>query len=78
MAQLTTLLRVHALHAAVHFKHEAYNNEKEYRFLEVHGGDQPPEVKLRVRRYSLIKYREFDWRTAAAGALKRDCCRAGR
>jgi hypothetical protein len=49
MAKLTTLLVVHALHAALHFKHEAYRNEQEYRFLEVHSVDQPPEVKLRIR-----------------------------
>jgi len=71
MAELTTWLMAHAMHAAVHFKHEAYNNEKEYRFLEAHGADQPPDVKLRVRCYSLIKYREFDWKSTAAGALKR-------
>jgi hypothetical protein len=71
IAQLSTLLMVHTLHAALHFKHQAYGNEKEYRFLEVHPIDQPPQVELRARSYSLIKYREFDWRDAAAGALKR-------
>jgi hypothetical protein len=30
----------------------------------------PPEVKFRTRGYSLVKYREFDWRRLAAGALK--------
>jgi hypothetical protein len=48
MTELTTLLMVHALHAAVHFKHEAYNNEKEYRFLEAHGADQLPDVKSKA------------------------------
>jgi hypothetical protein len=71
MAELTTLLMVHALHAALHFKHEAYNNEKEYRFLEVHAVDKPPKVELRVRHYSLIKYRQFNWKSVAAESLKR-------
>ena len=70
VAQLSTLLMVHALDAAVYFKHEAYSNEKEYRFLEVHPVDQPPKVKYRGRPYSLIKYREFDWKSALGGALK--------
>lgn len=71
MSQLTTWLMVHALHAAVHFKHEAYSNEKEYRFLEVHPVNRPPQVKLRARRHSLVKYREFDWIRTAVSALKR-------
>lgn len=50
---------------------KAYENEQEYRFLQMFQSDQlPPEVKLRSRSYSLIKYREFDWRSVAARALK--------
>lgn len=53
------------------FKHEAYKNESEYRFLQIHSADAPPpEAKLRSCPYSLVKYREFDWRSVAAGALK--------
>lgn len=70
IAELSTWLMVHALDAAVYFKHEAYSNEKEYRFLEVHPVDQPPKVKYRGRPYMLVKYREFDWKSAPARALQ--------
>jgi hypothetical protein len=72
-SQLATRLTVSAVEAALHFKHEAYKNEQEYRFLEFYPTDQPPKPpqrKSRVRRYSLIKYTEFDWKKVAAGALK--------
>lgn len=65
-----TYLTVHALSAGLHFKHEAYSNEQEYRFLEAHGIESPvPGIKLRPRRYSLVKYREFNWRKAVPEAL---------
>lgn len=67
-AALLTKCAVHLLHASVYFKHEAYSNEKEYRFLEMHRADLEPRVERRIRNYQLIKYREFDWRTAGAGA----------
>jgi hypothetical protein len=62
---------VHLLHPSLYFKHKAYENEKEYRFLELHRADASPDVKFRPRDYELIRYREFGWRSAAAGALKR-------
>jgi len=69
--KLSVYLSVHAPRAALFFKHEAYSNEKEYRFLQVHRADlPPPEVKRRCRSYELVKYREFDWRRVSAGALK--------
>jgi hypothetical protein len=71
MAWLYTWLTLYILRVALFFKHEAYDNEKEYRFLEYYGADiVPPNVKLRTRPYTLIRYREFDWRSVAAGALK--------
>jgi len=72
MGDLFTSFAVHALSAALFFKHEAYSNEREYRFLQVHRGDMPPpDVKFRSRPYSLVRYREFDWRGGAAGTLKK-------
>jgi len=48
-----------------------YINEHEYRFLEAHPIVQPvPSVKIRYQPYSLIRYREFNWRQLAPGALK--------
>jgi Protein of unknown function (DUF2971) len=71
MIELQMRLTLHTLRTALFFKHEAYENEKEYRFMQIHRADEPPpEVKVRSRPYSLVRYREFDWRSVAAGALK--------
>jgi hypothetical protein len=71
MAWLSTCLMVYALRAALFFKHEAYDNEREYRFLQYYEASAlPPNLKLKARGYSLIRYKEFDWRSVAAGALK--------
>jgi hypothetical protein len=69
-AQLATELASRVLHAGLFFKHEAYNNEQEYRFLEVHRADALPPHKLKSRPHSLIRYREFDWKSTARAALK--------
>lgn len=70
-ADLYTWLIVYLLRAALFFKHAAYANEREYRFLEYYGADVlPPNINLRARAYSLIRYREFDWRSVTTGALK--------
>jgi len=72
MHNLSVNLSVHVVQAALFFKHAAYDNEKEYRFMQLFRGDVPaPEVKRRLRRYELIKYREFNWRHLCPGALKR-------
>jgi hypothetical protein len=72
MAELYTLITVHALHAGLHFKHEAYSNEQEYRFMQVHPpADQPLVTKLRTRSYSSIRYQEFDWKSAGRNVLKK-------
>jgi hypothetical protein len=54
------------------FKHEAYKNEKEYRFQQLFRYDKPaPAVKYRQRPSSLVRYREFDWRPGTSSALKK-------
>lgn len=68
--ELSVCLSVHALRAALFFKHEAYRHEREYRFMQLFRGAPPPEVKRRYRSYELVKYREFDWKRLHAGALK--------
>jgi hypothetical protein len=69
--ELSVSFMTHTIHAALFFKHEAYNNEQEHRFLEVYSAAAPPsKMKLRSRPYSLIKYKEFDWRSVAAKALR--------
>ncbi|MGY3347726.1 MULTISPECIES: DUF2971 domain-containing protein [unclassified Bradyrhizobium] len=73
MGDLLVLTWMHCLRSALFFKHEAYSNEAEYRFLQIHkAGPHPaPEVKYRTRPYELVRYREFDWRTASAKSLKK-------
>jgi hypothetical protein len=71
MAELQMILTLHTLQTTLFFKHEAYANEREFRFLQIHKANLTPAVKVRARPYALVKYREFDWRTVAAGALKK-------
>src|ERR1700733_1256632 len=50
MADLFTITAVHALHAGLHFKLEAYRHEQEYRFLRVYPPETPsPRAKVRDR-----------------------------
>lgn len=70
-SQLHTNLAKHVIHASLFFKHEAYKNEQEYRFLEVHSVHPQPDVKYRARHYSLIKYKEFDWKCAGLDVFKK-------
>lgn len=72
LTELSVVLARHVAQSALFYKHEAYSNEKEYRFLQLHRADMPPpEVKFRARLYSSVRYREFDWRSVAPDALKR-------
>jgi hypothetical protein len=85
VADLCTSLTIHLLHAAIFFKHKAYKNEQEYRFLKTYrAGMQISGLKRRPRRYSFIEYAEFDWKSAPHVTPKRlivgpsDQMRAGR
>lgn len=61
--KLCVLLTTHHLNIALFFKHKAYRNEREYRFLEAFPANAPPtNVKVRPRPYSFTRYREFDWK----------------
>jgi hypothetical protein len=71
MMELQMLLSLHTLRVGLFFKHQAYENEKEYRFMQIHPIDLcPKEVKVRSRPYSLVRYLEFDWREVAPDALR--------
>lgn len=71
LRDLSVSLSLHALRIALFFKHKAYRNESEYRYLQIHRADiPPPEVKRRYRSYELVKYRELDWKRLDAGALR--------
>jgi len=56
--------------SAIFFKHHAYSNEREYRFLSMHRAGPVPDQKFRSRPHSLIRYREFDWKTVVGESLK--------
>jgi len=60
-----------SLVTALYFKHAAYINEQEYRFLQIYSVDSHPILKKRCHNYSLIEYREFDWLNLAPKALKK-------
>jgi hypothetical protein len=61
---------VNAMRATIFFKHPAYRNEKEFRFQQLYRVDRAPEVEFRQRPYSLVRFRQFDWRPVAPDALK--------
>jgi hypothetical protein len=69
--ELALSLILQAAHAAIFFKHQAYKNEREYRFLETYRVEEPHKVELRYRPCSVVRYRNFYWRGVAPGALKR-------
>ena len=74
-AYMMDLLVYHSMdviRGVMFFKHEAYRNEKEYRFQQLFRRDKPaPDVKYRRRGTSLVRYREFDWRKHASGSLRK-------
>ena len=72
MGELFSLIAVHALHAGLHFKHEGYRHESEYRFLRVYPPETPSvRVKRRDRAGTSIKYEDFSWAAASVSPLRR-------
>lgn len=71
MVQFSTMFSVLFLNASLYFKHEAYKNEEEFRFLQTYRKDLPPNHKIRSRPYSMVRYREVNWKTVAAKSLRR-------
>jgi hypothetical protein len=71
MQELRTSLALQVIRTALFFKHPAYINEQEYRFMQVHPINRPqPIVKFRSRPNMLLRYREFDWKTTAPDAFR--------
>lgn len=71
-AELLIKIGASILRANAYFKHEAYVNEREFRFIQIHPLDSQPLVtKLRTRSYSSIRYQEFDWKDAGRDVLKK-------
>jgi Protein of unknown function (DUF2971) len=72
MMDLLVYHSMEVIRGVMFFKHEAYHNEKEYRFQQLFRRDKPaPRVKYRRRGTSLVRYREFDWRKLAPSSLKK-------
>lgn len=72
MALLSSKYSVKVLMASILFKHSAYRNENEYRFLQVFVANQPiPGLKF-IRKPSVLKgYRDFNWRNSCPRALRK-------
>jgi hypothetical protein len=71
MDELSTGAPVPIIWAALFFKHKAYRNEEEYRFFQLHQAGPVPNLKYRGRPYSLVRYKEFDWRSVAPDAIRK-------
>lgn len=56
--------------ASLYFKHEDYEPEKEYRFLEITPADKVPTQKFRASGINIVRYLEFPWRTDILQALR--------
>lgn len=75
MKSLSVQLAKSFFMVSLFFKHEAYSNEQEYRFLQIYPADKPvPDLKFRSRPYSLVKYREFDWKSVTYASAKEIIC----
>ncbi len=71
LVSLSTKLASAVVMSSLFFKHEAYINEQEYRFLQIYPADRAvPDLKFRSRPYELVRYREFDWKSVAAESVK--------
>ncbi len=71
MSDLLLTMALHLYRLSLFFKHPAYWQEGEYRFLSLFSiTDTVPDVKLRLRKNIEVRYREFDWRTLAPKSLK--------
>jgi hypothetical protein len=71
MQQLRLSLALQVFRTTLFFKHPAYINEQEYRFMQVHPIDRPrPAVQFRSKPNMLLRYREFDWKTTAPDSLR--------
>lgn len=68
---ISTAFSIAALHSALLFKHEAYRNEDEYRFLHARRpGDSKGDLKRRARGSRIVRFWEFDWKDRCPNALR--------
>jgi hypothetical protein len=69
LRDLSVQTSLQALLVSLFFKHEAYADEKEFRFVTVEKAGSLEGMKRRVRPHELVRYTEFDWRALAKNAL---------
>jgi len=68
---LSIVATISILYAAVLFKHIAYKNEKEYRFLQIRAVNESDDnLGYRARLNSLVRFSEFDWNTTDQQVLR--------
>jgi len=64
-------LALGCINLSILFKHPAYRNEEEYRFLQLHRADDLLEgIKIRSRPNKLVRYMEYQWSSLASEALQ--------
>lgn len=69
---LSRELSMRLIHSALFFKHEAYKDENEYRFMQFFRGDQPtPNLRKRPRGYELIEFVDLDFSSIKNDVLKK-------
>jgi hypothetical protein len=71
LINMSSDITIFTIWAAMFFKHRAYKNETEFRFLQMFANDPMPDIKYRPRQNEFVKYREFDWNNGRQGVLKR-------
>ena len=75
LAALSDRLAASCILLSLCFKHEAYVNEQEYRFLQSYPiTAQLPELLFRTRPYALVRDQEFNWKKVAASSIKEIVC----
>ena len=68
---LASILILHVTSISILFKHSAYKNEEEYRLLLMRPINEPIEkIHHRIRRNTILKYVDFDWKLNFKNALK--------
>lgn len=72
LQKISVNLSFSLLQSGLFFKHEAYANEEEFRFCQLHAFNQKPaNLKVRYQPHRTIKYVEFDWKMAVPQSLRK-------
>jgi len=71
MNELAIPLSISILRTALFFKHTAYKNEKEHRFLQTRSMEQPvDDLRYRARLNSVLRFTELDWKIEGQHLLR--------